>query len=67
MENRRCNCWFSWYIILADTIAKNPPAFPSISLPKIETKPKSDSKEKDIWRIGTMLVLHQFGQLLSNL
>ena len=34
--------------ILADTIAKNPPAFPSISLPKIETKPKSDSKEKDI-------------------
>ena len=34
--------------ILADTIAKNPPAFPSISLPKIESKPKSDSKEKDI-------------------
>ena len=34
--------------ILADTIAKNPPAFPSISLPKIESKPKSDSKEKDV-------------------
>ena len=34
--------------ILADTIAKNPPDFPSISLPKIESKPKSDSKEKDI-------------------
>ena len=35
-------------IVAADSIAKNPPAFPSISLPKIETKPKSDSKEKDI-------------------
>ena len=34
--------------ILADTIAKNPPAFPSISLPKIEAKPKNDIKEKDI-------------------
>ena len=32
--------------ILADTIAKNPPAFPSISLPKIEVKPKSEVKDK---------------------
>lgn len=30
----------------ADTIAKNPPAFPS--LPKFESKTESDSKEKDI-------------------
>ena len=34
--------------ILADTIAKNPPAFPSIALPKIESKSQSDSKAKDI-------------------
>lgn len=34
--------------ILADTIAKNSPAIPSISLPKINVKPKTDSKEKDL-------------------
>ena len=33
--------------ILADAITKNPPAFPSISLPKIDIKPKTDTKEKD--------------------
>ena len=33
--------------ILADTIAKNPPVLPSFSLPKIDIKPKTDTKEKD--------------------
>ena len=35
-------------LILGSTIARNPPTFPSISLPKIESKAKSDSKAKDI-------------------
>ena len=35
---------------VADTIAKNPPALPSLSLPKIEIKPKAEtnSKTKDV-------------------
>ena len=33
--------------ILDDTIAKNPPFLPSFSLPKIDIKPKTDTKEKD--------------------
>ena len=35
-------------LVIADTVAKNPPAIPSISLPKINVKPKTDSKEKDL-------------------
>ena len=35
-------------LVLADTVARNPPAIPSISLPKINVKPNTDSKEKDL-------------------
>ena len=35
-------------VVLADTLAKNPPILPSLSLPKTQTKPKTDSKPKDI-------------------
>ncbi len=33
---------------VTDSLVKNPPVLPSISLPKIDIKPKSDSKEKDV-------------------
>ena len=33
---------------VTDSLVKNPPVLPSISLPKIDVKPKSDSKEKDV-------------------
>lgn len=32
----------------ADTLIKNPPSFPSFSIPRIDIKPKTDSKDKDI-------------------
>lgn len=35
-------------VVITTTIAKNPPALPSFSLPKASSKPKSDSKAKDI-------------------
>ena len=34
--------------VATDTLVKNPPVFPSISLPKIEAKQKVETKEKDI-------------------
>ena len=35
-------------LVIADTVAKNPPSLPSISLPKIESKSESDSDTKDL-------------------
>lgn len=37
-------------LVVVDTLVKNPPTFPTILIPKIETKPKSETrdKEKDI-------------------
>ena len=33
--------------VAMDTLVKNPPAMPSLSLPKADVKPKADSKEKE--------------------
>ena len=35
-------------LVIADTVAKNSPSLPSISLPKIESKSESDSDTKDL-------------------
>ena len=34
-------------VAAVDTLVQNPPTFPSISIPKIESKPKVETKEKD--------------------
>ena len=35
-------------VAAVDTLVQNPPTFPSISIPKVESKPKVETKEKDI-------------------
>ena len=34
-------------VAAVDTLVQNPPTFPSISIPKVESKPKVETKEKD--------------------
>ena len=35
-------------VLIADTLVKNPPTFPHLTLPKTETKAKSESEIKDL-------------------
>lgn len=35
-------------VAVIDTLVQNPPSFPSISIPKMELKPKAETKEKDV-------------------